>query len=223
MAALWIRRCHLFVFCSGYIRKIVASDLRKGSYSMGFRQLTGHEQAHFEKRLDAVLENPDIATAVLATSDGLQLAAPSISHGIDTMHVADACAKIAAVGRQVAGLSAASPRGISVCDLAGSPLVVVPLGPALLAVLGRQGTNMGMVASTARDTARRLVDGLKSVIEAKVPSAEPQPKETQQVVDEAQKADEEYQGFVFDADGFLARVLGDLESKGKPDQLGNEA
>jgi len=168
---------------------------------MATQQLNEQARSRCVRRLGAALEHPGIATAVLASTEGLQLAAPDRSHGIDTMHVAVAGARISAVGRSLAG----SPerQGVSVCDLAGSPMVVVPVGPALLIVIGRPGANIGMVAGTARDTAQAVTPCVSTMLGDRAPTQE--------------------RAFAFDAEGFTARVLQGLEEERRHGRSPGEA
>lgn len=143
------------------------------------------------QRLDALLENSEIITAVLATAKGGCLAAPSYYNGIDTMQIAALSAMLSSVGSNLA--AGAPSRGVCICDVKGHPMVVLPVKRMLLSVIGRKGTNMGMVAGVAQDMADKMAERIDDI---------------------ALSARQQGLGdFQFDADGFTERVLASLEDR----------
>ncbi|HXH73304.1 MAG TPA: hypothetical protein VNI58_10860 [Mariprofundaceae bacterium] len=143
--------------------------------------------------LDDILESPEIVAAVLETADGPRLAASNRDRGVDTFQVAALSAMLISLGNSLTGSRTPASHDVAICDLKGSPMVVLPAGKALLSVIGRKGANMGLVVGIARNAAPRLAE-----IIARAPIDRPR---------------EEKKGFVFDADGFTARVLKDVEER----------
>jgi len=208
---------------------------------MGSSRLNEQDHGRCVKRLDAILENKEIVAAVVAAAEGELLAAPSKDCSIDTAFIADVSAKVAALGKTLLSQAKSKSRNISVCDFGGSPMMVVPAKEALVTIIGRPGANMGMIAGVALDTARELAakinltTGTEAPKQEKAAKAKPQKETAEQAKPQKETAEqakpqketaeqakaqeealqEEKKDFVFDADGFTARVLGALGEQEK--------
>jgi len=164
------------------------------SYLLGM-----HQCDQCNKFLDVILESEEIAVAVVADRKGGLLAEPGREYGADAARVADLAAKVIGLGNELAKVQSPSSQDIAICDLKGSPMVVLPAGEALLCVVGARKANMGLVVGIARDAARKLASMIAEAMAIKTTPSGQQPVENG--------------GFVFDADGLTARVLQDLEAR----------
>lgn len=175
------------------------------------------------KRLNMMMESPDIVAGVLATTKGSPLAAPDRDSGIETRRIAAFGAIMWSIGESLEPSKKPS-RGISICDLKGFPVVMIPAGVAQLVVIGRKGSNIGMVAGIAQDVARDIASKIGKIIEeeeakpaakqeAKPAATQPDKQEAKPVAKPVLQDADDDEGFQFDADALTERVMSALQER----------
>jgi uncharacterized protein len=120
-----------------------------------------------QRRIEGLrAEIPELRGVLLATAEGLPVA-HSLSGGTDASRVAAMAAAASSLARRVSEhLGLGNPGEVSITGNLGA-LYVYTAGPvAVLAVIGQQGTNAGLVALEARAAAREMGELLGPAREA---------------------------------------------------------
>lgn len=145
-----------------------------------------------QERLDSMVDDNHIVTAVLSAPDGRLIASARQNRA----HAGGDIARMSQLLLAVAADEQSSYRNRVVCDLKGRPMVILYVGMLILTVIGKLDANMGMVVGIAEQSAREL----RSLIRLDS-SGQPQA------------------GFAFDADGFTQKVLADIERQRQGGEL----
>lgn len=101
---------------------------------------------------------PELKGVLLASNEGLPIA-HSISNGADPSRVAAMAAAASSLGRRITDSMAMSTLGeVSILGEEGSLFVYAAGNKAVLAVLGGQGANAGLIHIEARGAAKAIGD-----------------------------------------------------------------
>lgn len=173
-----------------------------------------------DQRLKGSIDSGDIVASVLSTRGGRPLAWGNKFHGIKPEDIAKLATSTTNLGSLLMKEEDASRFNRIICDVNGSPVIVTEVQKLLLTFVGEKHANIGKVAGIADHMANHFrkniiidVKAQKDVSKSgqdKKPAGTAVPDMEQETTGSVQ--DKVNDRFVFDAEGFTAKVMADLEA-----------